>query len=68
MHKQMCTIILRTAAAEEQMMGHLMKPFKQKQKTKTQVSCVSYTHFNVLEHNAPEEVIVYLLTGQEKYH
>jgi hypothetical protein len=50
----MYTSILTTtaAAAEEQIMGDLMRPYKQKQKTKSQVSCVNYTHVNVLEHKA----------------
>jgi hypothetical protein len=34
----MYTIILKTTTTEEQMMGDLRKPYKQKQKTKSQVS------------------------------
>jgi len=45
-------------------MGDLMKHHKQKQKTKSQVSCVNCTHFNVLEHKASQEVIEYFLAGQ----
>jgi hypothetical protein len=59
----MYTIIL-TTTTEEQMMGDLMKHYKQKQKTKSQVSSVNCTHFNVLKHKASQEVIVYFLAGQ----
>jgi len=34
------------------MLGDLMKPCEQKQKTKSQVSCANFIHINVLEHKA----------------
>jgi len=57
-----------TTTTEEQIMGDLMNTYKQKQKTKSQVSCVNCTHVNVLEHKASQEFTVYILAGQKKYH
>lgn len=62
-----CIQLLSTkTTTEEQMMGNLMKAYKQKQETKSQVSCVNCTHFNVLEHKATQEVSAYFLAGQYK--
>jgi len=44
-------------------MGDLMRPYKQKQKTKPQVFSVNCTYFNVLEHKDSQEVTVYFLAG-----